>query len=284
MEEILNTIGEYLATYGLNILAAALIFFIGRWLAGVVSRFLEKMMQKTNIDVTLVAFVKNIVYVVLLLFVAIAALGKLGVQTTSFVAVIGAAGLAVGLALQGSLANFAAGVLLIIFKPFKAGDFIEAGGALGAVQEVQIFNTVVSSPDNRRIIIPNAKITSDKITNFSAIDRRRVDLVFGISYDDDIRKAKEVLENIVKNDDRVMEDPAPVVAVSELGDSSVNLVCRPWVKPADYWSVYFDTTEKGKIELENAGITIPYPQRDVHMYQEQTQTGQGQEEAAARKM
>ena len=269
MEDVLDKIYEYIATYGLNVLAAALIFFIGKWLARILTNLLEKMMQKTNLDATLVSFVKHISYIGLLVFVVIAALGKLGVQTTSFIAVIGAAGLAVGLALQGSLANFAAGVLLIIFKPFKVGDFIEGGGSLGTVKEVQIFNTIISTPDNRKVIIPNAKVTGDNITNFSAIDNRRVDLVFGISYSDDIKKAKEVLMGVIKGDERVLPEPEPVVAVSELGDSSVNLVCRPWVKPENYWGVYFETLEKGKMELEAAGMTIPFPQTDVHLFKDE---------------
>ena len=266
MEDILSKIGEYIATYGLNVIAAALIFFIGKGVAGVAADFLEKMMKKAKIEDTLCSFVRTISHVGLIVFVAIAALGKLGVQTTSFVAIIGAAGLAVGLALQGSLANFAAGVLLILFKPFKAGDFIEAGGALGTVKEIHIFNTVINAPDNKKVIIPNAKVTGDNIINYTAVDKRRVDLVFGISYSDNIKTAKEVLENILKNDSRVMMDPAPTVAVKELGDSSVNLVCRPWVVPNDYWGVYFDTLENGKIELEKAGITIPFPQSDVHLF------------------
>jgi len=269
MEDVLDKIYEYIATYGLNVLAAALIFFIGKWLARILTNLLEKMMQKTNLDATLVSFVKHISYIGLLVFVVIAALGKLGVQTTSFIAVIGAAGLAVGLALQGSLANFAAGVLLIIFKPFKVGDFIEGGGSLGTVKEVQIFNTIISTPDNRKVIIPNAKVTGDNITNFSAIDNRRVDLVFGISYSDDIKKAKEDLMGMIKGDERVLPEPEPVVAVSELGDSSVNLVCRPWVKPENYWGVYFETLEKGKMELEAAGMTIPFPQTDVHLFKDE---------------
>jgi len=269
MEDVLDKIYEYIATYGLNVLAAALIFFIGKWLARILTNLLEKMMQKTNLDATLVSFVKHISYIGLLVFVVIAALGKLGVQTTSFIAVIGAAGLAVGLALQGSLANFAAGVLLIIFKPFKVGDFIEGGGSLGTVKEVQIFNTIISTPDNRKVIIPNAKVTGDNITNFSAIDNRRVDLVFGISYSDDIKKAKEVLMGMIKGDERVLPEPEPVVAVSELGDSSVNLVCRPWVKPENSWGVYFETLEKGKMELEAAGMTIPFPQTDVHLFKDE---------------
>ena len=269
MQETLNKVYECIATYGLNILAAGLIFFIGKWLAGVVSDLLEKIMKKTQLDATLSSFVKHIVYIAMLVFVVIAALGKLGVQTTSFIAVIGAAGLAIGLSLQGSLANFAAGALLIMFKPFKVGDFIESAGVVGTVKEVQIFNTIISAPDNKKIIMPNAKITGDNIINYSAIDQRRVDLVFGISYNDDIKKAKEVLLGIVKGDDRVLDEPESLVAVSELGDSCVNLVCRPWVKPENYWAVYFDTLEKGKIELEAAGITIPFPQTDVHLYKQE---------------
>jgi small conductance mechanosensitive channel len=266
--EMATKVYEYIVTYGMNVLAAILIYIIGRWLAGIISRFIERMMLKGKADKTLAGFVRNISFVVILIFVIIAALNKLGIHTTSLVAIIGAAGLAVGLALQGSLANLAAGVMLIIFKPFKAGDFIDAGGSMGTVEEIQIFNTIINSPDNRKIIIPNSKITGDNITNFSSIEKRRVDLVFGISYDDDIKKAKDALLKVVNSDERVLKDPAPVVAVSELADSSVNLVCRPWVKPSDYWTVYFDTMEKGKIELEKNGITIPFPQRDVHMYEE----------------
>lgn len=268
MENMLNKLYEYAVTYGLSLLAAILIFIIGKWVARAISRIIERLMLKANVEKTLASFVKHIAYAILLVFVAIAALNKLGIQTTSFVAIIGAAGLAVGLALQGSLANFAAGVMLIIFKPFKVGDFIEAGGTLGTVVEIQIFNTILDHFDNRRIVVPNSKVTGDNITNFSAIDKRRVDLVFGISYGDDMKKAKEALLGVVKNDSRVLKDPAPVVAVSELADSSVNIVYRPYVRPSDYWAVYFDTLEKGKEALEKNGITIPFPQRDIHMYQE----------------
>ena len=198
----------------------------------------------------------------------IAALNRLGIQTTSLIAIIGAAGLAVGLALQGSLANFAAGIMLILFKPFKVGDVIEAGGALGVVTEIQIFNTILNTPDNKRVIIPNNKVTGDNITNITGTDKRRVDMVFGISYTDDIKKAKEILEQVVQSNPLVLKDPRHTIAVSELADSSVNLVCRPWVRTEDYWNVYFDITEKGKIALEEGGMTIPFPQRDVHLYQE----------------
>jgi len=268
MEELLTKISGYIVQYGISFIAAILIFVIGKWAARFISRITEKLLVKGNVEKTLVNFIKNIAYVLIMIFVVIAALNKLGVQTTSFIAIIGAAGLAVGLALQGSLANFAAGVLLILFRPFKVGDFIQAGGEMGTVAAVQIFNTVLNHFDNRRIILPNAQITNSAITNFSAIDKRRVDLVFGISYKDNIKTAKDVLMSVVNSDSRILKDPAPVVAVSELGDSSVNLVCRPWVKPGDYWGVYFDTLENGKLELEKAGITIPFPQQDVHMFQE----------------
>lgn len=268
MSEWIDKIWGYVVQYGLSLIAAILILVIGKWLARIISRVVEKLMIKANVEKTLASFVKNITYIGLMVFVVIAALNKIGVQTTSLIAIIGAAGLAVGLALQGSLANFAAGIMLIIFKPFKVGDFIQAAGTMGTVVEIQIFNTILDHFDNRRIVVPNSKITSDNVTNFSAIEKRRVDLVFGISYNDDIKKAKETLEKVVSSDPRVLKDPKPVIAVSELGDSSVNLVCRPWVKPQDYWSVYFDTLENGKIELENNGITIPFPQRDVHIYQE----------------
>lgn len=268
MEEILKKLYGYLITYGMSFIAAIFIFVIGRWLARLISRVIEKLMIKSNVDKTLASFVKNISYAALLIFVIIAALHKLGIQTTSFIAIIGAAGLAVGLALQGSLANFAAGIMLIMFKPFKTGDFIEAAGIIGTVVEIQIFNTILDHFDNRRIVVPNSKITGDNITNFSAIEKRRVDLVFGISYSDNIKTAKEALEKVTSSDPRVLKNPKPVIAVSELGDSSVNLVCRPWVKPQDYWAVYFDTLEKGKVELEKNGITIPFPQMDVHIYEE----------------
>ncbi|MCD4781780.1 MAG: mechanosensitive ion channel [Candidatus Omnitrophica bacterium] len=266
MEEVFSKIYEYLVTYGFNLLAAVLIFIVGRWVASLVTTIIEGVMKKAGVEQTLVSFMHHIVFFGMMVFVIIASLNKLGVQTASIIAVLGAAGLAVGLALQGSLANFAAGVMLIIFKPFKVGDFVKTGGAEGIVLEIQIFNTALKTLDNSRVIIPNSKITEDKIINYSILKKRRVDLVFGISYDDDIATAKAALQDVVKKDKRILANPQPTIAVAELGDSSVNLVCRPWVKPADYWDVYFDVTEKGKIELEKKGCTIPFPQRDVHMY------------------
>ncbi len=268
MQENMDKIFSYLVLYGLNVVFAALIFFIGKFIARFVSRLVEQMMDKVHVEKTLVSFLKNLTYIGLMVVVIIAALGKLGVQTTSLIAVLGAAGLAVGLALQGSLSNFAAGVLIIFFRPFKVGDFIAGGGTMGTVAEIQIFCTILNAPDNRKEIVPNSKLMGDNITNFSAIEQRRVDLVFSISYKDDIETAKKVLGAIVAADTRVLKYPEPVIAVSALGSSSVDIVCRPWVKPEDYWAVHFDTLEKGKVALEKNGITIPFPQSDVHIYQE----------------
>lgn len=263
--EVLKTMA---IDYGIKVLLAAAIFFIGKWVAGIVTNMMYKLMQKSNMDETLACFLKNIISSLLLAFVVIASINKLGIQTASIVAIVGAAGLAVGLALQGSLSNFAAGVMIILFKPFKVGDFIEAGGTIGSVEEIQIFCTILNHPDNRRIIVPNSSIMGGNISNFTGIDKRRVDLKFGISYADDMAKAKEVLTKICAEDERILKDPAPKIAVVELGDSSVNLICRPYTHPTNYWDVWFDITEKGKLALEEAGCTIPFPQRDVHVYKE----------------
>ena len=268
MQETLAKAQELVVLYGMRIIATILILVVGYWISKLLSSLFAKLLKKSKIDDMICSFVKHISYFALFTFFIIAALNKLGIQTTSFVAVIGAAGLAIGFALQGSLSNFAAGVLIIIFKPFKTGDFVETGGTSGVIEEIQIFNTILRSPDNKRIIIPNSKVTGDNIINYTGIDKRRVDLVFGISYDDDIKKAKEILEKIVQEDKRILADPKPVIAVAELADSSVNIVCRPWVKPENYWNVLFDVTEKGKIKLEEGGICIPFPQRDVHLYEE----------------
>jgi small conductance mechanosensitive channel len=224
-------------------------------------------MTKGKTDPMIIGFVGSIVYVGLMVFVVLAALGQVGIQTTSFIAILGAAGLAIGLALQGSLANFAAGFLLIMFRPFKVGDFIEGAGISGAVESIQIFTTTLKTPDNKMVIVPNAKLMNDNITNYSAKETRRVDLVVGVSYDADLAQVKQVLTDIANKDERVKSDPAPLIAVSELGDSSVNLVMRMWTNTADYWGVYFDSTEAVKLRLDEAGIGIPYPQRDVHMYE-----------------
>jgi len=265
VDEILQKVSEYLAQYGLKVVGAIAIFVVGRWVAKLLSRLAAKALAKAHVDKTLVQFTENLSYVALLVFVVVAALATAGVETTSFIAVLGAAGLAIGLALQGSLANFAAGVLMVIFKPMKVGDFVEIGGIKGTVQEIQIFNTLIDTPDNIRAIIPNAKVTSDNIKNYTANRTRRVDLVVGVSYGDDLRKAQEAMERVLANDARVLKDPPAKVAVFELAESSVNFVVRPWVKEADYWDVYFDTTGRIKMALDDAGITIPFPQRDIHI-------------------
>ncbi|MFZ5979257.1 MAG: mechanosensitive ion channel family protein [Candidatus Zixiibacteriota bacterium] len=268
MEEILAKVYEWAALYGLKIIGAIAIIVIGRIAVGILARVVHRLMSKSNADETLTKFVVSLTRIGLLTFVFIAALGTIGIHTASFVAVLGAAGLAVGLALQGSLSNFASGVLIIIFKPFKAGDYVEIGGVSGVVDAVQIFNTILKTPDNKKVIVPNSKVTGDCIINYSANDTRRVDLMFSISYGDDIKKAKKILENILADDSRVLKDPAPVVAVLELAESSVNFAVRPWVKNVDYWDVYFDITEKVKMTLDQQGISIPFPQLKVHMHQE----------------
>jgi small conductance mechanosensitive channel len=263
--EILNELYAYLAEYGLKILAAVAIFVVGRWIARLLSGLVGKALGRAKVDETLVRFVRDLCYVALLTFVIIAALAKIGIQTASFVALIGAAGLAVGLALQGSLANFASGVLMLIFKPMRIGDFVEAGGAKGSVKEIGIFTTILASPDNVRIVVPNSQVMGGNISNYTINGTRRVDMVFGIAYEDDLKKAQSVIEKVLAAEERILPEPAPVVAVSELADSSVNFVVRPWVNVADYWNVYFDLTAKIKIALEANGLTIPFPQRDVHM-------------------
>jgi small conductance mechanosensitive channel len=265
IEAILQRVYEYLAQYGFKVIGALIIFLIGRWLAKIVSRWIEAALVKSRVDKTLAKFVKNLSQIVLLVFVVMAALAPLGVETTQFAVVVGAAGLAIGLALQGSLANFASGFLMIIFRPFKVGDFIEAAGVKGTVKEIQIFNTIVNTPDNIRVIIPNAQLTGGNILNYTTNGTRRVDLTIGISYEDDLKRAKSIIESILAGDDRVLKDPIPTVAVRELGDSSVNFVVRPWVNSTDYWDTYFDLTAKIKLALDENDITIPFPQRDVHI-------------------
>ncbi len=257
---------DWLQVYGWQIVGALAILFFGRIAVGILTGIVRKLLIKAKVDETLVRFVTGLTKGMLMTFVFIASVSALGVETTSFIAVLGAAGLAIGLALQSSLSNFASGVMLIIFRPFKRGDYVEAGGVSGVVEEVAIFNTVMKTPDNRKVIVPNGDIVGGAITNYSAHDTRRIDLVFGIGYDDDIRKAKATLERLVGEDERILKDPAPTVAVSELADSSVNFVCRPWVKTADYWDVRGDLMEKVKLTFDAEGISIPFPQQDVHMH------------------
>ncbi len=251
--------------WGINIVIALAIFYVGRLVAKLVRNLIRKVLAKSKIDDMLINFISSIAYALMLLVVIIAALDRLGIDTTSMVALVGAAGLAVGLALQGSLQNFASGVMLIVFRPFKSGDFIEAGGTTGIVEETTLFTTTMRTPDNKEVIVPNGVIFGGTIVNYSARDTRRVDLVFGIGYDDDLLKAKTLLNELIRCDDRILAEPAPQVAVSELADSSVNFVVRPWVNSADYWDVYFDLTEKVKLTFDKEGISIPYPQMDVHV-------------------
>ena len=265
--KLLNTIYELLTVYGLRVIAAIVIFVLGRWVALGVAKLIKRIMLRSKVDETLVSFVRHLSYVTLLAFVVIAALNQLGIQTASFIAVMGAAGLAIGLALQGSLGNFAAGVLMIIFKPFKVGDFIEGGGVAGIVEHIEIFTTQLKTPDNKTIIVPNAKMTGDNITNFNVKGTRRVDFLFGIGYGDDIDKARRIIKEIIDQDERVMKEPEPVIVVSELADSSVNLTVRAWTSAADYWSFYFDTIENVKKQFDEQGVSIPFPQRDVHIYE-----------------
>ena len=265
METVLQEVYKYLAEYGFKVLGAIIILIIGRWLAKIISLWIEKALIKSRVEKTLAKFIKNLSHIILLVFVVIAAVASLGIETTQFAVVLGAAGLAIGLALQGSLSNFASGFLMIIFHPFKVGDFIEAAGTKGTVKEIQIFNTIVNTPDNIRAIIPNSKITDDKILNYTANGTRRVDLIIGISYEDDLRAAKGVIEGVLASDERILKEPIPTVEVFELADSSVNFVVRPWVNSADYWNIYFEMTAKIKLALDENDITIPFPQRDVHI-------------------
>ncbi len=269
VEQLIDSVTLWLTTYSIKIVAAVLIFIIGKWICRKITNLLTKLLEKNKVDVTLIRFLDSILYYTLLVMVLIAVAGQLGINTTSFLTIVGAAGLAVGLALKDSLSNFASGVMLIIFRPYRVGDFVDAGGVSGTVQSVDIFNTILNSADNKKHIVPNANITTGVITNVTANDTRRVDLVAGISYDDDILKTKNILEKIIKSEKRILANPAYNIAVSELGDSSVNFIVRPWVKTADYWDVYFALTEAIKINFDKEGITIPYPQQDIHLFSEQ---------------
>lgn len=264
-EAILQSLIESISTYGMQILAALAIFIIGRIVAKLITRALRVTMEKRNVEPSLVGFAASLTNAALLVFVVLAALGKLGVQTTSFVAVIGAAGLAIGLALQGSLSNFAAGVLILIFKPYKVSDYVVAGGAEGIITEIGIFTTTLITLDNRTQILPNAIATGGVIENYSKQGTRRLDLVAGVSYGDDILKVKKVLQEILDNEPRILKDPTPTVGLMEMGDSSINFAFRPWVKVEDYWDLFFELQERIKVRFDEESITIPFPQRDVHM-------------------
>ena len=256
---------ELMSSWGLQVIGAIAVLIVGRWAAGFIRKNVQRALERARTDASLVLFVSSLVYYLVLTVVVIAVLNLFGIETTSLIAVLGAAGLAVGLALQGTLSNFAAGVMLLIFRPFRIGDFVDTAGIAGTVQEIGIFVTILNTPDNVKMIVPNSEISSGIIKNFSANDQRRNDLVIGISYDDDIGVAVGTIEKVLKSEGRVRSEPEAVVVVGELGDSSVNLLVRPWCDASDYWPLRWDLTRKLKEELEKAGCSIPYPQRDVHL-------------------
>ncbi|MEJ8568561.1 mechanosensitive ion channel family protein [Elongatibacter sediminis] len=265
-EELLPQLTDWV----INLVFAIVIYLVGKWIAAMLVRWLERLMKSREVDETLVAFLTNLLYAILLTAVILAALDQLGLPVTSLVAVVGAAGLAIGLAMKDSLGNFASGIMLVLFRPFSKGDFIEAAGVSGTVEEVRIFNTVLVTPDNKQVVIPNGQVAADPIVNYSAKDERRVDMEFGVGYEDDLKTAREVLERICRDHALVLDEPATKIFVKSLGDSSVNFAVRPWVKTADYWTVWGDLLETGKVELEAAGCSIPFPQRDVHLFQSDT--------------
>lgn len=254
-------------TLGLNIVAAVAVYVIGNWISKVVLAFLGRVLDRTRVDQTLSKFLTAIARAVLLTFVILMSVNRLGVDTTSLVAIVGAAGIAVGFALKDSLSNFAAGVMIILFKPFKVDDFIEASDISGTVEEISIFSTMMRTGDNKQIIVPNGAIISNNIINYSAKPTRRIDLVVGCGYSDDLRSVKDFLDELVRSDSRILVDPEPVVAVSELADSSVNFVVRPWVKTEDYWAVRWDLTERIKLGFDQRGFNFPFPSQDVYMHQ-----------------
>lgn len=266
--EILTTwISEHAADWAIQIGIAIAIFVIGKFIARMIANLLRKGMQQAGSDALLVGFVGNVAYGILLVAVVLAAVDSLGVNVTSLLAIVAAAGLAIGLALKDSLSNFAAGVMIIIFRPFKIGDYINAAGIAGTVDEIGLFATMLHSPDNKRIIVPNSGIIGGNITNVSALPTRRVDLVFGIGYDDNIGQARDIIKAVMDADERILKDPEASIAVTELGDNSVNLKVRPWVNSADYWDVHADMLETIKVRFDESGISIPYPQRDVHLHE-----------------
>lgn len=254
--------------YAPKFLLAIFTLIIGLWIIKLIIKSLDKVMNRANVDDSLRKFFRSLLSILLKVILLISVASMVGIELTSLIAVLGAAGLAVGLALQGSLSNFAGGVLILLFRPFRVGDFIDAQGNLGKVESIQVFNTILKTPDNKTIIIPNGPLAGGSITNFSTEAKRRVDMTFGIGYSDDLKKAKEVLKKLINDDNRVLKEPEPVIAVNELGDNSVNFVVRAWCNSADYWSIYFDMQENVKLEFDKEGISIPFPQRDVHIYQE----------------
>ena len=267
LQQLLDSAWQMVVNNYLHVIAAIVILVVGRMVAGWARKLTTRGLERGDVDATLVPFVAKLVYYSILAVVVIAALSRLGVATTSVIAIFGAAGLAVGLALQGTLANFASGVMLLVFRPFDLGDFVDAGGTTGTVEEIGIFSTTLKSPDNIRITVPNGQVYGATIKNFNGYETRRLDMVMGISYDDNIQTAMDTIRSIVTADDRVLTEPEVQIAVSNLGDSSVDLVVRPWCNAGDYWSLKFDLTRQLKEGLEAAGCSIPYPQTDVHLEQ-----------------
>ncbi|QYJ83529.1 MULTISPECIES: mechanosensitive ion channel family protein [Shewanella] len=265
LDKYIEQAPELILTYGLQVVFAIIIFIIGKYLANVAKKLTTKLMNKRKIDKTVVSFVANMAWALVFVFTVIATLGQIGVQTASLVAVIGAAGLAVGLALQGSLSNFASGVLMVLFRPCRVGDYIEAAGIAGTVDEITIFSTKLRTPDNKVIVAPNSSIMNGTITNYSAMETRRIDLVIGVSYDADLKQTKAVLKQVLDNNAYILKDPAYTVALTELADSSVNFVVRPWVKGSDYWPARFEILEQIKLALDENNIGIPYPQMDIYV-------------------
>ncbi|MDZ7808321.1 MAG: mechanosensitive ion channel [Gracilimonas sp.] len=256
-------------TYGPKLLAAIATLVVGLWIVKLIVKGVGKGLDKSNVDTALKSFLKSLVSILLKVMVYITALGMLGIEMTSFIAVLGAAGLAVGLALQGSLANFAGGVLILFFKPFKVGDFIERGSEAGTVEKIDILHTVLNTPNNQTIVIPNGQLANSPVTNYSEKENRRADFAVGIGYNDDIKKAREVILRVLNEDERTLSEPEPIVVLTNLGDSSLDLSGRAWTKTSDYWVFFWDNLEKIKEELDKEGIEIPYPQRDVHFFQEE---------------
>ena len=261
-----NQVSELLSSFGLSLFIALTILILGRQVVKIVIKVISSALERSNTEDTVRIFVTNLLNTLLMIVVFIAAINQLGIQTTSIIAVLGAAGLAIGLALQGSLSNFAAGILIVIYRPYKVGDYIQADNHLGTVDDIQIFSTVLKTPDNKLVIVPNGSIMNGSIVNFSNQDKRRVDIIASCSYEDDIDKVKSVLADILSQDDRILSEPEPRIAVSELADSSVNLIVRPWVKNSDYINVYYSLLEEIKKRFDQEGISIPYPQNDVHIH------------------
>jgi small conductance mechanosensitive channel len=264
-QEAISSAIDLISTWGLQVIGAIAVLIIGRWLAGMVRKGVRHSMEKGKVDASLVPFVSSMAYYGVLTIVIIAVLNLFGIQTTSLIAILGAAGLAIGLALQGTLSNFSAGTMLLLFRPIRVGDYVDIGGVAGTTEEIGVFTTTLNTPDNVRVIVPNANIYGSVIKNFSANETRRVDLVMGISYGDDIGKAIAAITEIVQRDERVLTDPAPTIAVAELADSSVNLVVRPWCQGTDYWPLRYDLMRALKEGLEAAGCSIPFPQQDLHV-------------------